>query len=173
MGQQAPIRDLGPCHVDWGGTDLGTTFGGATFRATQDVAPVMEDDYGNDPVDEIFVGSGCEVECNLTRMAIATLVAITPGASGSGTSGNTMVVRATTGRSSYDNALKLIVKPVVGGTVSTTSTEWITIFKAHPKIEYELPYDVDSQRTFKVTFKGYRVQADAVGEKIGWLWKIG
>ncbi len=173
MGQQGPVRDLGPCHLIWGGTDLGTTFGGAIFRASNDVAPVMEDDYGNDSVDEIFVGSTCEVEANLTRMDIATLVAVTPGASGSGTAGDTMTVRNVVGRSSYDNALRLLVKPIRNGVVSTTSTEWITVFKASPKIDWEITYDVDTQRVYKVMFKGFRVQTDETGAKVGWLWKIG
>ena len=168
-----PTRDLGPAMLEFDGTEIGETFGGARFRSGTEVAPVHEDRYGNTPVDNIFIGDTAEVEVNLTRLTLAQLAAVLPGASGSGTVGNQMVVRNSVGKSCYENARTLVVKPIVEGVVSTDSTEWLTLFKAYPQPDMEVVWDVTTQRVYKVTFMAYRVQADETGAKEGWLWKIG
>jgi len=179
MGNQSPMRDLGACAVVFGSTTIvggtvGESHGGVHFKTSQDVAPVHEDVAGSQPVDEIFTGEACEVSVPLTRFQLATLVSLMPGSSGSGTTGNTMVVRSTVGRSAYDNAQKLIIKPIVNGAVSTNSNEWLTVFKASPRIsDADLVYDVSTQRVINIVFKGFKVRANGVGEKIGWLYKIG
>ncbi len=170
---QGPVRDLGPAMLVYFGTELGETFGGARFRTSVEVTPVMEDRYGNQPIDDIDIGSVVELEVNLTRLTLAQLTAVMPGASGSGTAGDQMVIRSTVGKSSYDNAGPLIVKPIVESVVSVDSTEWLTIFKAFPRPDSEVVYDVTGQRIYKIIFRGYRVQEDEVGAKAGWLWKIG
>ena len=173
MGQQAPTRDLGPCALEFGGVSLGETVGGCAFRFSQSVTPVKEDRYGESPIDEIYIGDSCELEANLTRQSLAQIAAALPGASGSGTAGNQMVVRNIVGRSAYDNALTLVVKPIVEGVDGTDTTEYLTIFKASPRPDYDVPYSVDGQRVYKTIFRGFRVQTDATGMKAGWLWKIG
>ena len=38
-----PTRDLGSCVLSWGGVDLGRTFGGCTFRYSEEEAPVKSE----------------------------------------------------------------------------------------------------------------------------------
>ncbi len=173
MGVEGPTRDLGPAVLLFLGTDLGETFGGVRFRTSTEVTPVMEDRFGNQPIDDIDIGNVVELEAVLTRLSLAQLTAILPGASGSGTAGDQMVIRNVVGRSAYANAGLLVVKPIVNGVASVDSTEWLHIFKAYPIPDPEIVYDVTTQRVYKVIFRGYRVQTDETGAKAGWLWKIG
>jgi len=170
MGVQGPPRDVGPCFVYFNGTSVGETHGGVQFRYALQSTEVHEDSKGVEPVDDILIGATCEVDVEMTRMAIARLAEVTPGASGSGTAGNIMLVKQVVGQSQYNNARKLVLKPIVNGVASADTTEWITVFRAAPTPAYELPYTVTDQRTYKVTFKAYRVLA---GANAGKLWKMG
>ena len=174
MGTRGPTRDLGPCLLELGADNLGETKGNTTFTYSQDTAPVTEDRTGTEPVDEIFTGSGCGVECFLSRLSLAELTAALPGASGSGTSGNQMVIRSIVGSSLRDRAKALVLKPVVEGKVSTDSKEWLTIFVAAAKLDLSVVYSVSDQRVYKVNFTGYRTtEGEVSGIPAGAMWKIG
>ena len=170
-----PLRDLGPCEVIFDGSSLGETFGGVTFRHSQETVPVRTDRGGTTDRDNIFVGETCEVEASMSRNALAELSAVMPGATGSGTSGDQMVVRSVVGRSSFENAAILILKPIVEGVTSVDTANWLTVFIASPRVDLELQYDNENQRTYKLMFKGYPVQTagSPAATLVGWLYKIG
>lgn len=155
-GVLGPTRDLGPAIIVWGGTDLGATMGGVTFRFQEEDKPVVEDQEGTASVDDINVGYRCEAEVPLTRMALTTLNALIAGASGSGTSTNGMTVKQTVGISRLERAQELILKPVLkNGQADPDTKKWLHIYKASPQFMGEMKYDNDSQRTYKFMFKGY------------------
>lgn len=157
--QKLPTGDLGPCRISFKGVDLGSTSGGVIVRYTEETTPVMTDQTGNTHVDDINLGSTVEVEANLTRTAAATLAGIFPGASGSGTSGDTILFRNAVGSSRRDDAGKLVVKRVTkNGQASTDEKDWITFFEAAPHSEMEWTYDAETQRVVKVMFKVYPVE---------------
>jgi len=172
-------KDLGPGAVNWGGNTIvgdasGDAFGDIIFSTSHDVVEVLEATKGTSPIDHIFTGEGCEVVVPMTRATYARLTTVIPGASGSGTTANQVVVRSVVGQSMFDNAKKLIIKPVVGGVISTDESQWLTIFKASPKLtDTQLTFNNSSQRFFNVTFIGYKVRAKAVGEDVGYLYKFG
>ena len=168
-----PTKDLGPCVLEWGGTDLGKTHGGCKFRYSEEDAGVFEDQQGTDSIDDIIVGGPTEFEAPLTRTQLSVLAALMAGATGSGTSGTTMTIKATVGVSRYDRAQELIIKPVLenGGADPNTST-WLHIFKASPKANYELAYDNTGQRVYNTMFKGYSDQT-TTGIAALRKWRIG
>lgn len=157
MGVMGPTRDLGPCQVLFGTTDLGSTFGGVKFRYSEEDTPVMEDQEGTASVDDIITGYKCEIEVPLTRMALASLNSVLAGCSGSGTevASGYITVRASVGTSRYDRAQKLTLKPIVGGVASTDSDEWLIVWKSSPRPDFELAYDATGQRIYKLMFKGF------------------
>ena len=159
---QSPMRDIGPCSLNWKGADLGESLGDVMFRPGYNFAQVKENSKGDDSVDEILIGMPVELECPLTRFTMAILASVTPGASGSGTSGDTVTVRNAVGLSLYDIAGLMVVKPIVNGVASTDSSEWLYCFKAAPKPQPELVYNVDGQRVYLIVFKVFPVQAGAV-----------
>jgi len=152
-----PIRDLGPCQVLFNSVDLGCTDGGVKFRYSEEDTPVMEDQAGTSSVDDIITGNKCEVEVPLTRMGLSSLNTLLAGASGSGTDLTTgaMTVRSSVGTSRYDRAQELILKPIVDGVASLDITEWLHVFKASARPEFELAYGATGQRVYKFLFKGY------------------
>lgn len=165
-------RDLGPCQVLWGGTNLGPTHGNVEFRFSEEDAGVYEDQLGASEVDDINVGSRTEVVAPLTRTQLATLSALLAGASGSGTSGNQMTVKQVVGRSRYDGAAELILKPILAnGSPDPDTSKWLHVFKAAPRADMALVYNVSDQRIYNVVFKGYPDQSSGVPAYR--IWKIG
>lgn len=159
------IKHLGPCQVLYGGTDLGQTKGGVTFRYTEESKPINEDQKGVTNVDEIKVGaSACEVEVNLTRSSLAQLAQIIGGSS---YSGNKLNVTNQVGVSMYDNANALVLKPIVNNVASTNENDWLNIPKAYPKVDLEIVFDAENQRVYKVMFKGFPNASTGV------IWYIG
>jgi len=153
-------RDLGPCVLMWGGTDLGRTYGDVIFRYSEEDADVFEDQLGTDPVDSIIVGGPCELEAPLSRTQLSTLATLLAGASGSGTSGSTMTVKSVVGVSRYDRAQELIVKPCLqNGEADPDTSKWLHIFKASPRANYELVYNNERQRVYRTVFTSYPDQS--------------
>jgi len=171
-----PVRDIGTCEVYYNGAKIGQYFGPLMFRYSQEDADVFESRYGNTPVDSVVVGSGpCEITVPFTRLSLADLATVLPGGSRSAhgsTSGNVEVVaRDQIGRSEYDNAAELILKPYVDGVVNATNDDdwWLHIRKAYPRADYEITYDTSSQRIFNTIFKGFPDQITGVTWHIGHL----
>jgi hypothetical protein len=175
MGQQSPIGDLGPCHLYFGGTFIGETLGGTILRAQDETTEIKEDIWGNTPVDRVFIGETIEVETSLTRLSLAELAAALPGASGSGTSGNQLVMRSKVGRSLRDNSAQLQLRRIVDGKATADTTTWITVFVASAEMDTEINFSVEDQTVFKVKFTGLPVltAGTPAGTQKGWLWKIG
>lgn len=160
------VKDLGPCRVLYNSVDLGATRGGVVFRYTEESRPVVEDQGGVTPLDEIMVGSMTEVEMTLTRAALGKLAQIIGSASYSGAL--LAVSNNTVGLSMYDNAQALVIKPIVSGVASADTGTWLTCLKAYPRVDMEVQYDNENQRLYKVIFKCF---PDAsTGNRI---WKIG
>lgn len=168
-----PTRDLGPCVMTWNSTDLGKTFGSVLFRYAEEDKGVFEDQMGTGSVDDILVGQPCEVEVPLTRMALSKLSALIAGASGSGTSGEgNMTVKLGVGKSRYDRAQELILKPVLeNGAADPDTGTWLHIFKASPRPNFELTYNNEGQRVYKMVFKGYPDQSGTGA--LYRIWRIG
>lgn len=158
-----PLKDLGPCSVIFDSVDLGATQGGVIFRHTESSKPVNEDQKGVTPVDEIKTGASCSVEVPLTRTSLGNLAKVVGASSYTGTR---LRVKNATGISLLDNAKVLILKPIVNGVTSTTASEWLTIQKAYAKADFELAYNNEGQRIYKVVFTAF---PDANDE----LWRIG
>jgi len=170
-----PVNDLGPCEAVFKDRTLGDTFGGVNFRTSQSTADVRTDAMGVTAVDKIFIGETCEAEVHLTRTQLVTLAKILAGASGSGTTGNQMVMRSVVGRSQVENSGTLVLKPYKDGVPTTDARKWLTIFIAASRHELDLAFDHETQRVYTVFFTGFPVMTngDPAGTKKGWLWKIG
>ena len=163
-----PLGDIGPCQIYWGGA-ITSVLEGATFRFTMEYADVKEAEHGVTAVDSVFKGFGaCEFECPLTRITYANLATIIPGASNSGgESGSMSVWSNRVGTTMYSSAAELIVKRLVNGVVDTEQQYWLHLPKTYPVPQFDIPYDLDTQRGFMVLFKGFPVTAS------GLTWHVG
>lgn len=159
-----PLRDKGPCEVWYGATPamLGPYFETVTVRTTSTSSDVHESSHGTTPVDSIITGYGpTEVVVPFTRLALANLAIVIPGASVSG-SGFKAIAHLEVGRSEYDNSHPLILKPIVDGVESTDQSEWWQADHAYPNVDMEIVYDSDGQRVFNVIFKCFPDAATGV-----------
>jgi len=162
----APVKDLGPCKIIFNGVDLGASVGSVMFKFNTESRPVKEDQKGVTDVNDILVGIGsCSVEIPMSRTSLANLATVIPGAS---ISSNLLTVNNTNivGKSQYDSAQSLILKPIVDG-IAGANTTWLTLLKAAPNPQLEVGFDNENQRIFKVIFKGYP------DESTGKIWTIG
>lgn len=154
MGQ---LRDKGPCEV-WYGTKgaeaiLGPYFESAKFNTSSTSSDVKESSHGTTPVDSILTGYGeTTVTVPFTRISLASLATVIPGATISGT-GFKAIPSDEIGRSQYDSSNSLILKPIVDGSPSTDVSEWLQCDHAYPNVDMEIVYDNDGQRVFNVIFK--------------------
>lgn len=158
----SPIKDLGPCEVNFDGVSLGATMGGVIFRHTEESRPVREDQQGVTNVDELKVGVSCEIEVPLTRSSLGQLSKVIGNSTYTGTK---LEVGVVVGESLLDNAKVLILKPIIDSVVSTDERTWLTVYKAYPRADLELTYNYENQRVYKIIFKAFPDN--------GKLWKIG
>lgn len=64
------IRRLGTCRVNFGGRDMGYTFGGCTAKITTDWVDINVDDFGTVPVDDIDTGTNIDVFVPLIQASV-------------------------------------------------------------------------------------------------------
>lgn len=172
LGVEAPIRDLGPGVIQWdpSGVNLNLypTNGAISFKSELITKDVHEDGHGDIPVDKVTMGRMVTVEIDLTRQDLTNLEAAVYGS----TAGvNNLVVTNKVGQALYDTAKQAIIKPLEDGdTISVTNTEWIYLFKVVLLEAFELAYNREDQRTFKVILG---IFPDDTSGNVGALWRIG
>ncbi len=149
MGQ---LRDKGPCEVWYNGAFLGPYWESVMMRTVSTKSDVFESSQGTTPVDSVVTGYGeTTVTVPFTRISLANLAIVIPGASTSG-SGFKAIPSVELGRSEYDNSKVLILKPIVDGVETTDQSEWLSFDHAYPNVDMEIVYDNDGQRVFNVIF---------------------
>jgi len=166
MGQ-GQIYDLGSCQILFDGVDLGKSFGDVIFRSGVASQPIHEDQAGTTPVDEVITGREVTVEIPLTRASVETLAKVVPN---SELSGDTLKVKNPVGTTLRDTAKELILKPIKDNEPSADPKTWLTVFKASPREDFEIVYNNEGQRVFKVTFVAF---PDDTSGNVGYIWKMG
>jgi len=142
---------MGPCSVEWNGAVVGPTQGGVKFKVEAKVVEIKEDGYGNFAVDGVLTGVEVgDVEVPLTRFTLAQLDVLTQDAD---LAGSVLTVPNPVGMAMYANAKALVLKPLVNNVPSAVTTEWVTFLKAYPYAKWEVGYDNQNQRIYKVAFK--------------------
>jgi len=166
-----PIGDLGPCLVEWGGTDLGPTLGGVTFKEEVHSVDIKEDGHGDSPVDAVFTGRLVTIECKFTRSTLAQLESMITSSDGAPT--NLKVVN-TVGDQMFALAEELILKPLVNNAAEvaepTTDGLWMHVHRTYPVAAVEFGYDNSGQRIVNVTFRAF---PDDFSTRVGEIWRMG
>jgi len=154
-----PIKDMGPCEVVWGygesaAANLGPFLGATVYKGETNTQDILEERYGDAPVDAIMVGTIATLELRMTRSTLEQLAAVlnsgAPIASGDH---DYIKLKNQLGCGMYDLAKGLVIKPICDNEVSTDPAEWVHIYKCFPVPGWELTYDKSTQRVFPITFK--------------------
>lgn len=172
-----PARDLGPAIVAWGATTIEEIFDEVRLTLTgADPGEVFEALYGATPVDSVMLGySACSITIPATRIALATLATLMPGATHSGAPTGWMGVKpkGVVGISMYDNGLPLFVKPIVAGAAAANG-KWLRLERTYPNPNFDIAFNLRDQRVYGFTFKAHP-SASVPGCKggDGLLWSAG
>ena len=167
-----PLKDLGPAIVVWGATTIAEIFDEVRWKCEGVSAEVFESIYGATPVDTVHLGySSCEVTIPATRLTLATLATILPGATNSGGASGAVEMKvsgtgAALGNSFYDNGLPLFVKAVVAG-VAVAQGSWLRVEHTYPTPNFDVVFNLKDQRVYGLTFKAH---PDATSKQ---LWSLG
>jgi len=134
---------LGVCEVEYNGTHLGHTLGGATLRIGTLAAEKKVDRYGDQVVGYHDMGTTCEVVLNIAEETISNIEKFFPNST---RIGDIVYFGGTVGTELV--GYPLILDPTDGG-------DPVVIYKAvpNPGEVVEVPYTVGDQRVWSVTFK--------------------
>jgi len=146
-----PFGDLGPCNLEYDGDDMGDNQS-VNFRYSEDAAEHKTAQYGTNAKDRIFTGTRCEVETILSETTLAIFAAIMPNGT---VDGDQLMVANGVGQSMRENAAKLVLKPIINGVETVDETKWITIFKAAAVIDWDVVFDAETDRGYRVTFYAF------------------
>lgn len=148
---------LGPTQVWYKGSELGKTFGGVTVAISEAVADVRYDQVGL--WDRIQVGKSIVVTAAFANLSHALIKALLGNEAFILTGGTTpscdqvLAIYLGLGISHRDNGGELILKPYIGGVLSTDPCQWFTIPLTYPQLDAELVYNETTQRVLKCMFQ--------------------
>ena len=154
---QLPFKDKGPAQVIWDydGTPLvlNPTLGSSALRLTDSVSDVQEEEWGETPIDAVFMGTVCELDVPMARSTMLQLETLLANAGVVNFAANETKFKVKAGCAMYPNAKDIVMKPLCDNVPSGDSSEWIHIYKCHPYREFDLGFDRDGQRMHMVKFK--------------------
>ena len=171
---QLPFKDKGPWEATWDydGTPLvlNPMLGSQYLRLTDSTSDVFEVEWGDTPVDSVFMGTVCEIEIPMARNTMLQLETLLVNAGVVTGGGSITKFKAKAGCAMYPNAKVMVFKPLCDNVPSITDSEWIRVYKCHPFREFELGADRDTQRTHMVKFKVFPNMASGFA---GELYQVG
>lgn len=152
-------RNVGPCKLVYDGVDLGQTHGGVKVLRKTNVFRSQSDANGDVARGKYVTGKDIKVQTNLTEITKTILKKCTEGVTeNTGTAANSHSEQAAVGTDLVESAKLLILKPMVGETVSV-NTDWIYIPKASVVMNAEVDHAPDKQKDWNVEFESHPVQA--------------
>lgn len=147
---------------------MGPTTGGILVKSELSTVDIMQDGYGDAPIDSITKGRVISLEMTMSNMTperISLIQGITQ------TTGPVFTFDNSCGVSLRDLAVKVTIKPIVNLVTSVTTSEWLTFFKCSPPIDaFDFAYDDENHRLWKVIF---RVFPDDSTGNVGRLYAFG
>lgn len=153
------VRNVGPCKIVFDGVDLGMTHGSVKLLRKTNTFKSVADATGDTPRGKFVTGKEVKVQTNLTEISKTTLKKITEGVTeNTGTAANSHSEQSAVGTDLVESAKLLILKPMVGETVSA-NTDWIYLPKASATLDANVEFGPDKQKDWNVEFEGHPVLA--------------
>lgn len=150
---------LGPAQFWYKGSELGKTHGGIRFRATENIVNVTYDQVGVTPWDRVQTGKIVVAEAAFANLSHALMAALFGGEARIITGGATpacdqvLDVQLGLGISHRTSGGEAIIKPYVGGALSTDVCDWIHLPLTYPEVDMELVFDAETQRVMNARFQ--------------------
>jgi len=142
------IRRLGTCRVNFGGRDMGYTFGGCTAKITTDWVDINVDEFGTVPVDDIDTGTNIDVFVPLIQASVDNYEDgfDTGRREVAGMAGEKIVFGRKVGTSI--KKMRLVLDPI-------NDIDGVVLYKAGCYDVDELGYNNEGARILGLHFKGF------------------
>lgn len=150
---------LGVCRVYFGDKeeDLGYTKGGVDVSIATETHEVTVDQLGNTPINEYITARTAEVTVPLAETTLENAVKIMPGAKlltdAEDTTKRYVEVPTGCGLSLLDFAQRLRLHPIANA--EDNREDDFILFRSATPGQMDYSYNVDEERVFSCTFKGY------------------
>lgn len=154
---------VGVCSVSFGGTDLGHTKGGVEVSYEPVYKDVMVDKFGETIVEQYLVGEKLTAKVPLAEYTIANLRRAMPQTTFAGSANSRITVGAAAGKKSTDDALQLVLHPVIEG----TRRHDIVFYKAIVASSVVLPHKMDEEKIVEVEFTALLDETRSDGNYLG------
>jgi hypothetical protein len=158
---------MGPCSIIYNSVNLGHTKGGVTLTFERSMEDLTVDKYGAMPIDKVISGGTLQIEVQLAEPQVDQLrYAVPEGDYISGSQGKRIGIGRDSGYSLRANSgFQLTMHPI--DRAITDTTEDVVIYKAVSTAPLELPYRIDEQRVFSVTFNALVDESFSTGRRLG------
>lgn len=158
---------IGAVSVNFDGTDLGHTMGGAVFNYAPEYADILADQFGNTPVDKALLGEVVTVKVSLAESIIANFNVAMPASTLAGGSSGRATIGRDAGYRLSSVAGELILHPLVND--ASDLSDDIVLHKAVVMDEVEVPFNNEDERVFEVTFVALVDTTKSDGNYLGFV----
>ncbi len=156
---------IGAASLVWGTNSLGHTLGGCKFTFDRKFTQLEVDKYGKTPVEMALNGTTLTIEATLAEPLIDFLAFAIPEAPSLGITHDKLGLGNDAGVGLRQYAKPLVLHP--SARPASVLDDDIVIYLAVPTDKVEMDYQVDKQRTFKVTFTALVDETRGNGFRLG------
>lgn len=136
-------------------TIIGGTLG-ATLRFTISKSPLLADQEGSEPFNQIVTGQLCEFELNMVMTTFERLAAVIQGFTSYASGAEGASQAGSIGEADLDIATPIELIKIVDNADSTDDDDQLIICNAAPTGEVEWTYDAGTQRQANIKFRCYK-----------------
>lgn len=153
------IGDKGPAEIVWdyGGTPitLSPVLGMVEVTAEDHISNVEEENYGDAPVDAVFMGTVFGLSVPMTRSTLTQLensIAYDVLGSRGGSKNQIITLNNVAGCDMYANAKQIVIVPLCNNVPDPDPASWILLYKCYPYRTISLGWDRSTQRVHLVKY---------------------
>jgi len=159
MAQNVANIRLGQCDITYNSQALGHTKGGVEVKVTSAVNEVTVDEYGTSPVKANNGGTRIEIKTTLSEYSYAILLKVINGAVDA-LSGDAVAIGKDGGTALAGATLTLHPHGVTGTALD------VTVWKAVLMGESKLPFKLEEETTYEVSWIGLADTSKAEGQML-------
>jgi len=150
------IGDKGPAEIVWdyGGTPvtLSPVLGTVELTIEDQISNVEEENYGDAPVDAVFMGTLVGLSVPMTRSTLDQLEETIAYDVLGKKVGQVITINNVAGCDMYANAKQIVIVPMCNNVPDTDPASWTLLYKCHPYRTINLGFDRGTQRVHLVKF---------------------
>ena len=152
------IGDKGPAEIVWdyglGNTNLtlSPVLGTVELTIEDQISNVEEENYGNAPVDAVFMGTLVGLSVPMTRSTLDQLEETLAYDVLGTRAGQVITINNVAGCEMYELAKEIVIVPLCNNVPDIDPATWINLYKCYPYRSINLGFDRGTQRVHLMKF---------------------